>query len=142
MGFYDQIVRPGTAILGAYSSASPTVDLGYATYAAANASLTAGVKSFLGIRYAAPPIGELRFSAPRSPGLIEGVQQSIMPPPCWGGPAFGRASEATYHNAQGQSVSISTLDPFDVAEGSSEDCLFLKCVHLAMQPMPLLVLIP
>lgn len=132
MGFYDQVVLPGTALLGSFFSTSSTVDLGYATYAAANTSLTPGVISFLGIRYAAPPTGDLRFAAPRAPDPVDGVQQSVMPPSCWGPVAWGGASEPAYYNAGAEAVNISTLGPFIAAEGSSEDCLFLKCVQLVM----------
>lgn len=133
MGFYDQVVLSGTALLGASFSTSSTVDLGYAAYAAANTSLTPGVTSFLGIRYAAPPVGDLRFSAPRAPGPAEGVQQSVMPPPCWGGSVFGGASEPAYYNANGKDVNVSTLNSFNAAESSSDDCLFLKYVPLVMK---------
>ncbi|VDC00398.1 unnamed protein product [Peniophora sp. CBMAI 1063] len=128
MGFYDQVVLPGTALLGSLYPSS-TVDLGYATYAAANTSLTPGVTSFLGIRYAAPPTGELRFNAPQAPHVVEDVQQSAMPPPCYGGAAFGLATEPTFYNAGGKAANVSTLNPFDIADGSSEDCLFLN-IHV------------
>ncbi|KZV61545.1 alpha/beta-hydrolase [Peniophora sp. CONT] len=129
MGFYDQVVLPGTALLGTFFSSSSTVDLGYATYAAANTSLTPGVTSFLGIRYAAPPTGELRFSAPRAPDTVTGVQQSVMPPPCWDSPVYGGAVESPYYNAGGKAVNVSTLYPFSAEEDASEDCLFVN-VHV------------
>lgn len=44
---------------------SPTIDLGYAKYQ--GVSLEAGVDQYLGIRYAAPPLGELRWRAPQDP---------------------------------------------------------------------------
>lgn len=51
---------------------SPTVDLGYATYKGTR--LEAGVDQYLGIRYAQPPVGDLRFRAPRDP-LPESIPQ-------------------------------------------------------------------
>ena len=131
MGFYDQLqaVLTSTTILGTFLSPGSTVDLGYATYAAANASLTPGVTSFLGIRYAAPPTGELRFGAPRAPeAMLDGVQESIMSPTCWGGVAFGMAAEPTYHNVGGQALDAPPIGDLADPENSSEDCLFVKYV--------------
>jgi carboxylesterase type B len=45
------------------NASTPVVDLGYAQYRG-NTSLT-GTNTFYGIRYAQPPIGELRWQAPR-----------------------------------------------------------------------------
>ncbi|KAL5420276.1 hypothetical protein PMIN03_000103 [Paraphaeosphaeria minitans] len=61
------------ALLGAQSSAaplaaigSPSVDLGYARYDGTLDS-PSGINIFKGIRYAAPPVGNLRFAAPQLP---------------------------------------------------------------------------
>jgi carboxylesterase type B len=44
--------------------ARPVVDLGYAKYRGiGNASI--GVTSYFGIKYAQPPVGELRWAAPK-----------------------------------------------------------------------------
>jgi acetylcholinesterase len=43
----------------------PRVALGYATYE--GITLANGVGQFLGMRYAAPPLGENRFRRPRDP---------------------------------------------------------------------------
>ena len=47
------------------SSKYPVVDLGYAKYQ--GTSSPAGIKQWLGMRYAAPPVGDLRFAAPQDP---------------------------------------------------------------------------
>ncbi|KAF7712258.1 Carboxylic ester hydrolase [Penicillium ucsense] len=82
---------------------APVVDLGYTKYE--GRSLANGVSQWLGIRYAAPPLNELRFAAPQDPLAQEGVQQ------------------ATQHGALCVPVASSLNQ--SVPEGTSEDCLFL-----------------
>jgi hypothetical protein len=48
--------------------------LGYAQYE--GTALDIGVNQFLGIRYAAPPLGNLRFRAPEDPVITHGVQDA------------------------------------------------------------------
>jgi carboxylesterase type B len=48
------------------------VDLGYAKYQ--GESMPNGISHWLGIRYAAPPLGELRFQEPQDPWQEDGVQ--------------------------------------------------------------------
>lgn len=48
----------------------PLVDLGYSTY---QGRVSAGIAQWLGIRYAAPPVGSLRFAAPQDPVKTEGI---------------------------------------------------------------------
>ncbi|KAF2753850.1 triacylglycerol lipase-like protein [Pseudovirgaria hyperparasitica] len=55
---------------------SPEVDLGYATYRGEH--LPIGVTQFLGMRYAAPPLGDLRFRAPHEPVAEAGVQDATQ----------------------------------------------------------------
>ncbi|OAF57595.1 hypothetical protein VC83_05716 [Pseudogymnoascus destructans] len=76
------------------------VDLGYSSYQ--GTSLENGVSRWLGIRYAAPPVGDLRFRAPRDPLKTTTLQKAD---------AFG-------------DVCISTTAPPNTP-GYSEDCLFL-----------------
>ncbi|KAI0782412.1 cephalosporin esterase [Irpex lacteus] len=45
---------------------APIVDLGYAIYEG-TFNQTTNTTNFLGVRYAAPPVGKLRFQAPKSP---------------------------------------------------------------------------
>ncbi|KAG9684700.1 carboxylesterase family protein-like protein, partial [Aureobasidium melanogenum] len=45
----------------------PIVDLGYARQQASSYNSSGGYYNFSNIRYAAPPIGDLRFSAPQAP---------------------------------------------------------------------------
>lgn len=57
------------------------VDLGYARYQ--GVQLAAGVNQYLGLRYAAPPLGDLRFRAPEDPpsnGTVQDASQVSTPP--------------------------------------------------------------
>ncbi|KAJ5931129.1 hypothetical protein N7466_006622 [Penicillium verhagenii] len=81
-------------------SRSGIVDLGYSEYQ--GITLDNGVDEFLGIRYARPPLDELRFRAPQDPEATTGVlDASSFGPVCVG---------------VGQSASTSL----------AEDCLFVN----------------
>ena len=51
------------------------VDLEYAQYR--GKALSNGLVQWLGIRYAAPPTGALRFSAPQNPSTVAGIQNAF-----------------------------------------------------------------
>ncbi|EIM89556.1 alpha/beta-hydrolase [Stereum hirsutum FP-91666 SS1] len=94
-----------------------TVDLGYATYQS-NVSLASGVTSFLGIRYASPPVGELRWQPPQRPANESDIQQATVLP----------------HECIQGSNGLSATNPFErrslvKRSTDSEDCLFLN-VHI------------
>ena len=59
---------------GKDTTLSATVDLGYSRYQ--GNSYSAGVSQWLGIRYAAPPIGDLRFAAPHDPAEDRALQKA------------------------------------------------------------------
>ncbi|KAI3533659.1 carboxylesterase [Colletotrichum filicis] len=78
-----------------------TVDLGYARYS--GNSLPSGVNQFLGMRYAAPPIGNLRWRAPQDPEPKEGTTDAIdFGPICLGTdvtyPTSGQDEDCLYAN--------------------------------------------
>ncbi|RAH70855.1 putative triacylglycerol lipase [Aspergillus aculeatinus CBS 121060] len=77
-----------------------TVNLGYSQYR--GQALSNGIVQWLGIRYAAPPVGSLRFAAPQDPETAEGVQTAFQHGP----------------------LCIPT-DQYPIPTGTSEDCLFL-----------------
>ena len=52
----------------------PVVHLNYTSYR--GAALDNGVTQWLGMRFAAPPVGDLRFSAPESPESEAGIQDA------------------------------------------------------------------
>ncbi|KAJ7695905.1 Alpha/Beta hydrolase protein [Mycena rosella] len=106
---------------------APVVDLGYAQYQGVfDADLN--ITSFLGMRYAAAPTGNLRWRAPSPPSAAGGVQlASSDPPPCHQG-AFG----------------ASPTNPMLVtrAAAETEDCLFLSVYTPALnstKPLPTIV---
>ncbi|KAL3441434.1 Alpha/Beta hydrolase protein [Aspergillus insuetus] len=81
-------------------SLEPLVDLGYSKYRGIQVS--AEVDQFLGMRFAAPPLGNLRFRAPRDPIHRTDVQDaSRFGPVCIGGDQ-------------------------NVTEPQAEDCLFIN----------------
>ena len=65
------IVANGSDVTNS-STAEPLVDLGYSRYL--GTALPNGISQWLGIRYAAPPLGELRFRAPMDPPVNDTVQ--------------------------------------------------------------------
>ncbi|KUJ08106.1 alpha/beta-hydrolase [Mollisia scopiformis] len=100
------------AVVPALTSDPPVVDLGYALHQATVSSENSSYLTFPNIRYAAPPLGSLRFSVPhpplynRSAGIQNGAYGKICPQ---GTPIWSNATLAT-----------SPPGPTE-----SEDCLFL-----------------
>ncbi|KAJ6480718.1 Alpha/Beta hydrolase protein [Mycena vitilis] len=95
--------------------ATPIIDLVYAQYQG-EVNTTTNVTTFLGIRYAAPPLGELRFKAPKAPENVTGLQSAaIQPDQCF-----------QANSGQSQTNPLSTR-AIDVA--TSEDCLFLSVYY-------------
>jgi len=94
---------------------TPIVDLGYAQYQGTVNAAT-NITNFLGLRYAAAPIGDLRFRAPQPPVTVAGVQLATTEPnECLQAPT-------------GQSPT----NPFEARASQvvpSEDCLFLNVYY-------------
>ncbi|KAL0571839.1 hypothetical protein V5O48_010119, partial [Marasmius crinis-equi] len=98
------------AVFAASSSSAPIVDLGYAQYQGIF-NPDKNVTDFRGVRYAAPPIGDLRWREPQTPEKVDGVQQADRDPPsCFQAPDGGREL----------GVGV------DGAAEEKEDCLFLN----------------
>ncbi|KAL2794075.1 Alpha/Beta hydrolase protein [Aspergillus keveii] len=89
-----------TVFFAAVLAREVVVDLGYARYR--GEALSNGVAQWLGIRYAAPPLGALRFSAPQDPEKVAGVQ------------------DASQHGPL-----CIPIDSYPIPQDASEDCLFL-----------------
>lgn len=100
------------------AAGSPVVDLPYALYAA-RATLSPDGRTyynFSNVRYAAPPVGALRFQKPLDPpdNRTAGVQD---------GAAYGKICPQAY--TPWQNAALVTAPP---GEHESEDCLFLDVV--------------
>ncbi|KAI0315765.1 alpha/beta-hydrolase [Amylostereum chailletii] len=118
--------------VGAQNSTTKTVDLGYATYTT-DVSLDDGVTSFLGIRYAAPPTGDLRFQAPHPPSNVSAIlNATTQPAQCWSEDAFGFNTTSPYSQNLARR---DTPPPPPVPTVSDEDCLFLN-VHVPTALVP------
>ncbi|KAJ7885112.1 Alpha/Beta hydrolase protein [Mycena olivaceomarginata] len=99
-------------IFSALAQEAPIVDLGYARY---QGTVTAvNITQFLGIRYAASPLNDLRFRAPQPPSKVAGVQQATVPP------------NQCFQTSKGLS-STNPLEVRDIIE--TEDCLFLNVYY-------------
>ncbi|KAJ7125564.1 Alpha/Beta hydrolase protein [Mycena crocata] len=100
----------GALCINAQSSA-PIVDLGYAQYQGTVSA--ANISHFLGIRYAAAPLGDLRFRGPQPPANVTGVQ-----------PATDQPNQC-FQSSNG----VSPTNPLETRAAqviSTEDCLFLN----------------
>ncbi|KAG5221457.1 alpha/beta-hydrolase [Salix suchowensis] len=96
---------------------APIIDVGNARYQGTVNAAT-NISSYLGIRYATAPVGDLRFRAPQSPPVLDGVQQATtQPQQCL---QAGSGNSPTNPNPTSSLSSRATQDP--------EDCLFLKYV--------------
>lgn len=67
-----RLLLPLVALLGLAIAVDPVVQLKYGAYKGVR--LENGLTQWLGIRYAAAPVGVLRFAAPQDPPFLEGVQ--------------------------------------------------------------------
>ncbi|KAF7980334.1 hypothetical protein HWV62_38757 [Athelia sp. TMB] len=98
------------------STDAPIVTLDYATYQGST-DPALKITSFLGVRYAAPPTGFLRFKAPQKPATSSGLQSATtLPAQCW------QANRGT--NPINPLLPLLPKRAATVA--TSEDCLFLK----------------
>ncbi|KAH6714768.1 carboxylesterase family protein-like protein, partial [Leptodontidium sp. MPI-SDFR-AT-0119] len=122
----------------AQNSSLPEVDLGYEVYRAAGFNSPGNFYNFSNIRYAAPPVGDLRFAPPRAPGknrsfVNTGSTSRICPQatPGWQEAALpflrslvlGQPYDSTQSYTPPGANSSSTVTAPDRSE--SEDCLFL-----------------
>ncbi|KAG9961871.1 carboxylesterase family protein-like protein, partial [Aureobasidium melanogenum] len=133
-----------SAAVSAQNSSSckplPIVDLGYARQQASSFNVTGGYYNFSNIRYAAPPVGDLRFAAPQAPAVNRSEVQTgsvnrICPQanPAWDAIAAQWIPEYLLDNKTSFSMSdfnLSTSNSNSSAAtvtdpSETEDCLFL-----------------
>ncbi|KAK7415645.1 hypothetical protein QQZ08_012285 [Neonectria magnoliae] len=92
-----------TLLLSSVNAVKPLVNLGYSKYK--GKELDKGVTQWLAIRYAAAPLGNLRFSSPQDPVHQDTVQDASD---------WGQICIATGNGAN------------DLGKTQSEDCLFVN----------------
>jgi len=105
--YYDSYPSPQLPL---NSFAAPVVDLGYSQYQGST-DTTSNITSFLALRYAAPPLGNLRWTSPQPPLTTSGIQDATAQP---GG---------CYTALPGIAPDNPSFGPTD---DESEDCLFLN----------------
>ncbi|PBK78742.1 alpha/beta-hydrolase [Armillaria solidipes] len=98
------------------AQSTPVIDLGYARYRGTLDPAGSNNTQFLGIRFAAPPTGSLRWQAPRTPGFVAGIQNATAEPP--------RCLQGGTGAAPSNSFPANKRD--NLAVPNSEDCLFLN----------------
>ncbi|KAJ7183623.1 Alpha/Beta hydrolase protein [Mycena filopes] len=112
-----KICSTAVAILCAtgIAQSAPVIDLGYAQYQGTVSP--ANISHFLGIRFSAAPIGDLRFRAPQAPVNVTGIQQATIQP------------NQCFQSSNGLSPTnpLETRGAQDVI--STEDCLFLNVFY-------------
>ncbi|KAG7095877.1 hypothetical protein E1B28_006567 [Marasmius oreades] len=128
----------------------PVIDLGYAKYQGAFNGST-NVTSFLGMRFAAAPIGELRWRAPQPPRneYNKGIQKAISQPPQCAQAMQGAASRNPFRlnttSSGGGVVKRQAGGPAPTDTPISEDCLFINVQYpgttIPKEKLPVLVYI-
>ncbi|KAF7293272.1 COesterase domain-containing protein [Mycena chlorophos] len=107
-------VLPFLALLADVVASGPIVDLGTAGQWEGFINPEYNVSTFLGIRYAAPPTGDLRWQLPTAPVPVQGIQPATSQPPM------------CYQGSQGTNATGTTVLTRRDTVAESEDCLFLK----------------
>ncbi|KAF8071639.1 Alpha/Beta hydrolase protein [Lyophyllum atratum] len=116
-----------------FAATVPVVDLGYARYSG-TFDQTTKTTQFLGMRFAAPPTGTLRWQAPQSPATTPGIQKAETEPAHCFFAGQGNAPATPFRENKSRK-----RNPFF----ASEDCLFLN-VYLPGQlsqskPLPVVI---
>ncbi|KAL8849807.1 MAG: hypothetical protein Q9221_005223 [Calogaya cf. arnoldii] len=120
------------------ATALPTVDLGYSLHQASSFNSTGRIYNFSNIRYAEPPIGNLRFRAPIPPqgvnrSVDRGLEGRVCPQanPAWrftAGPFVRAYLTGEPFNSSDADVAREAAAAGPVDPRETEDCLFLDVV--------------
>ena len=112
----------------------PIVDLGYNIQQATSYNSTGKYYDFSNIRYAAPPVGDLRFAHPHKPAqnrsVVQTGQNSVQCPQALPNWIFEAESFVPQYLAGKRNFNLSSfsqpgLSVPAVSPGTDEDCLFL-----------------
>ncbi|TFK62937.1 alpha/beta-hydrolase [Pluteus cervinus] len=95
----------------------PIVKLSYGSFQGAVAG---NVTTFLGVPFAAPPVGNLRFAPPQPPIPFKGIQDASN----FGAACFQQDEDFPLIFGMNESALIAS----DLTNGISEDCLFINVV--------------
>ncbi|KAK2731253.1 hypothetical protein FQN55_004898 [Onygenales sp. PD_40] len=101
----------------------PILTLPYATYRAARYDAIADIYHFNNIRFAAPPVGDLRFAKPAPPELTPGIQDGKYGPACIQELPFTLFGSDQLGKTPASVLLSGVLGA--LSGGASEDCLFL-----------------
>ncbi|KAG6830003.1 hypothetical protein H0H92_002694 [Tricholoma furcatifolium] len=101
-----------------WTAAGPVVNLGYAKYEGSFNETGLETSRFLGIRYAAPPTGSLRWQPPKAPAYTPYVVKADNKPPRCPQAGWGTQTSSPFQNSIGLGKRRHALQ--------SEDCLFLN----------------
>ncbi|KAI6091497.1 alpha/beta-hydrolase [Hypoxylon rubiginosum] len=128
----------------------PVLNLPYASYRAASYNSASDVYTFKNIRYAAPPVGDLRWAKPAAPLNESGIQDGSVGHSCIqaapnGLNLLGTGNQSPVGGAINQFLGGIPLPMFS---GGDEDCLFLdledvpgKAVKDPSQKLPVVVFV-
>ncbi|KDR77272.1 hypothetical protein GALMADRAFT_120430 [Galerina marginata CBS 339.88] len=115
-------------LVGAQASPTPsanlTVKLSYGSF---QGNATGNVVEFLGMPFAAPPVGDLRFAPPRPPAPFTGVRQATS----FGAACFQQAINATALSAPLGDIGSAIAKGIAGFTNVSEDCLFINVIKPA-----------
>ncbi|KAL8305842.1 hypothetical protein RB597_003474 [Gaeumannomyces tritici] len=105
----------------------PILNLPYASYKAASYSSSSDIYTFKNIRYAAPPVGDLRWAKPAPPLNESTLQDGSYGPKCVQSAVTGLNLVGPGNNAPIGGAINQFLGgiPVPLFEGGQEDCLFL-----------------